>query len=170
MQPLIKYDAISPPQLGTVCRLIKNAHQLYPESATELVAIRRKIQGAFYHLRYPVKSSLLCVSQLVIDDILYDVIPSVAIMGDQTVNYSFNQVSIAMDETLATHISTLIGSPLPLSAVATDDIIAVGPPQLIDDVHDQIGLIVGDGRQSSLCSSISAIKPEKILRGHCIVI
>jgi hypothetical protein len=33
-----------------------------------------------------------------------------------------------------------------------------------------IGLIVGDGRRPGLCSSESAIKPEKDLRGQCIVI
>jgi hypothetical protein len=80
------------------------------------------------------------------------------------------QVSIAIDETLDAHISGLTGSPLPLSTVATDDIIAVGPPGLIDAVYDKIGLLVADGRQPGLCSSVSAIKPEKDLRGHCIVI
>jgi hypothetical protein len=58
---------------------------------------------------------------------------------------------------------------LALSTVATDDIIAIGPPALIDSVHDQIGLIVGDIRRPGLCSSESAIKPEKDLRGQCIV-
>lgn len=165
-----KYGAINPPQLGTVCNLIENAHRLYPSATSELVAIRRDIQGAFHHLRYSVESSLLCIAQIMIDGTLYGVISSVAIMGDQTVNYAFNTVSIAIDEMLATHITSLTTSHLPLSTVATDDIIAVGPNALIDMVHDKIGLLVGDGRYPGLCSSISAIKPEKDLRGSCIVI
>jgi hypothetical protein len=91
-------------------------------------------------------------------------------MGDQTVNYSFNQVSIAIDETLQEYVQSITGSHLALSTVATDNIIAIGPPTLIDSVHDQIGLIVGDGRRPRLCSSESAIKPEKDLRGQCIVL
>jgi hypothetical protein len=79
-------------------------------------------------------------------------------------------VSSAIDETLQDYVTSLTGSSLPLSTVATDDIIAVGPPSLIDSVHNQIGLIVGDGRRPGLCSSESAIKPEKDLRGNCIVI
>lgn len=170
IQLAAKYGAISPPQLGTICNLIENAHQLYPSSPTDLVAIRRDIQGAFHHLRYSVNSSLLCIAQIMFDGTLYAVISSVAIMGDQTVNYAFNTVSIAIEEKLAAHIQGLTQSRLPLSTVATDDIIAVGPNTLIDEVHDKIGLLVGDGRHPGLCSSISAIKPEKDLRGSCIVI
>lgn len=68
------------------------------------------------------------------------------------------------------HISTLTQSNLPLSTVATENIIEIGPNALINDVHNKIGLLVGDRRQPGLCSSVSAIKPEKHLRGKCIVI
>jgi hypothetical protein len=165
-----QYGHITPPQLGNVCQLIENAHILFPNSGDILEAIRRDIEGAFHHLRYSWESSLLCMGQIVINNLVYGVISSVAVMGDQTVNYSFNQVSLAIDETLQTYVSSLTGSQLPLSTVATDDIIAIGPPTLIDSVHDQIGLLVGDGRRPGLCSSESAIKPEKDLRGQCIVI
>jgi hypothetical protein len=165
-----KYGNITPPQLGNICQLIENAHTLFPDSKAVLEAIRRDIEGAFHHLRYSWESSLLCMGQIVINDLLYGVMSSVAVMGDQTVNYSFNQVSIAIDETLQEYVQSLTGSHLALSTVATDDIIAIGPPTLIDSVHYQIGLIVGDGRRPGLCSSESAIKPEKDLRGQCIVI
>jgi hypothetical protein len=165
-----KYGPIVPPQLGNICQLIENAHTLFPDSTEILEAIRRDIDSAFHHLRYSLLSSLLCMGQLVINNLLYGVISNVAVMGDQTVNYSFNQVSIAIDAALQTYIRTLTGSVLSLSTVATDDIIAVGPPSLIDSIHDKIGLIVGDGRRSGLCSSVAAIKPEKDLRGQCIVI
>lgn len=112
-------------------------------------AIRRDIEGLFHHLRYSWESSLSCIGQIVTTDLLYGVMSSVAVMDDQTVNYSFTS--------------------LPLSTVATDDIIAVGPPSFTDSVDNQIGLIGGDGRRSELCSSESAIKPEKDLRGNCIV-
>jgi hypothetical protein len=171
-KPLLsaKYGPIIPPQLGSICQLVENAHTLFPESKEILQAIRRDIEGAFHHLRYAVESALLCMGQVVINNLLYAVISTVAVMGDQTVNYSFDQVSVAIDTALRTYIHSITGSRLPLSAVATDDIIAVGPPTFIDSVHDQIGLIVGDGRRPGLCSSESAIKPEKDLRGTCIVI
>ena len=164
------YGKISPPQLGTICQLIENAHTLYKKSKIPFEAIRRDIAGAFHCMRYSPDSSLLCASQVTINNITYGIISSVALMGDQDVNSCFNQVSIAINESLATSITSFTGSTLPLSTVATDDIIAVGPPSLIDAVHDQIGLLVGDGRQPGLCSSTSAIKQEKDLRGQCIVI
>jgi hypothetical protein len=40
------------------------------------------------------------MGQIVINDLVYGVLSSVAVMVDQTVNYSFNQVSVAIDETL----------------------------------------------------------------------
>jgi hypothetical protein len=165
-----QYGSIVPPQLGNVCQLVENAHVLFPNSRDILEAIRRDIDGAFHHLRYALESSLLCMGQIVINNLVYGVISSVAVMGDQTVNYSFNQVSLAIDEALHTYISSLTGSRLQLSTVATDDIITIGPPKLIDLVHDHIGLLVGDGRRPGLCSSESAIKSEKDLRGPCIVI
>jgi hypothetical protein len=165
-----QYGSITPPQLGNVCQLIENAHVLFPNSREFLEAIRRDIDGAFHHLRYALRSSLLCMGQIVLNNLVYGVISSVAVMGDQTVNYTFNQVSLAIDETLHAYISSLTGSQLPLSTVATDDIITIGPPGLIDSVHDRIGLLVGDGRRPGLCSSESAIKTEKDLRGQCIVI
>jgi hypothetical protein len=165
-----KYGSISPPQLGDICRLIENAHAIFPQCSSSLEAIRRDIQGAFHHLRYSVPSSLLCMGQVIINDRLYGVISSVAVMGDQTVNYAFNQVSVAIDDKLRRYISSLTTSPLSLSAVATDDIIAIGPPPLIDAIHNKIGLIVGDGRQPGLCSALSSIEPDKDLRGQQIVI
>jgi hypothetical protein len=165
-----QYGAISPPQLGNICQLIEHAHTLFPGSHDVLQAIRRDIEGAFHHLRYSLESSLLCMGQIGINNLLYGVISSVAVMGDQTVNYAFDQVSKAIDELLHLYIQSLTGSPLPLSTVATDDIIAVGPPPLIDSIHDKIGLLVGDGRRPGLCSSESAIKQEKDLRGQRIVI
>lgn len=165
-----RYGDISPPQIGNICQLIQNAHSIFHSSSNTLIAIRRDIKAAFNHMRYGVRSTLLCAAQVLVGDVMYCVFPSVAVMGDQVVNSCFNQVSRAIDESLSSSLALSTGSSLSISTVATDDIIAIGPPSLMSSVKDEIGLLVGDGRKPGLCSSISAILTDKDLQGECIVI
>ena len=162
------YGNISPPQLGSICQLVENAHRLFPSEICHLEGSRRDIAKAFYRLRYSPKSSLLCASQVIYNSTLYAVLPSVALMGDQVVNSCFHQVTTAIKEKLGSFIFEFTGSDISLSTVATDDIIMVGTPALLDAGTDEIGRLVGDGRAPGLCSSLSAINIEKDLRGSSV--
>ena len=63
-------------------------------------------------------------------------------MGDQDVNYGFDQVTKALSEKISTFIAKITQSSLPFSGAYVDDIFAVGTPSLIDAVHNHIGLFV----------------------------
>ena len=164
------FGKIKTPQIGSVCQLIENAHKLFPSETSTLEGSRRDIKDAFHTMRYSINSSLLCASQVIYNGIMYCIFSSVALMGDQDVNSNFNQITKAIDEKLSAYISTATGSNLPISVVATDDIITIATPKLLDNCIDKIGEIVGDGKKPGLCSSTSAISISKDLRGRSIEI
>jgi hypothetical protein len=163
-----KFGKINSPQLGLICQLVENAHILFPRSRHRLQGLRRDIDGAFHRMRYSVLSSLLCATQVVFHGVLYAIFSTVALMGDQDVNYGFNQVTVALDEKVSDFIALQTGSSLQLSAAYVDDLIAVGDPDFLDLVHDKMGSLVGDGRAPGLCSAVSAINESKDIRGELI--
>jgi hypothetical protein len=162
------FGRIVSPQLGYLCLLIENAHHLFPADIHHLQGIRRDIDGAFHRMRYSLLSTLLCATQVLINGVMFAVFSTVALMGDQDVNYCFHQVTTALSEKVSDFISTSTDSPLPLSGAYVDDIFAVGPPFLMSAVHNYIGQLVGDGRAPGLCSSSSAIKESKDIRGSVV--
>jgi hypothetical protein len=119
-------------------------------------------------MRYSVDSSLLCSTQVTFDGIEYVIFSTVALMGDQDVNYGFNQVTVALTEKVADFIVAETLSSLPLSSAYVDDLIAFGSSALLDKVHNHMGLLVGDGRQPDLCSHSSAINDSKDIRGSIV--
>jgi hypothetical protein len=160
-----KFGKINSPQLGLICLLVENAHKQFPNSSSSLEGIRIDIDGAFHRMRYSVSSSLLCSTQILIDGVVYAIFSTVALMGDQDVNYSFNQVTVALAEAISTFISMETGSSLELSSAYIDDFFAFGDPRFLDLVHDKIGLLIGDGRAPGLCSADSAVNHAKDIRG-----
>ena len=115
-------------------------------SITELIGLRRDIDNAYHRMRYSLPSSMLCATQISIGPTTYAIIPTVALMGDQDVNSSFDQVTKAINEKLLLYTEEITRSRLPLTTTATDDIIGIGSKQFISDLSDQIGRLVGDGR------------------------
>ena len=162
------FGKINSPQLGFICLLIENAHLVFPQSISLLQGIRRDIDGAFHRMRYSLESILLCSTQLMIGGILYAIFSTVALMGDQDVNYGFNQITLAITEKVSAFVAELTHSPLPLSGAYVDDVFAFGDPSFIDRVSDQIGSLIGDGRAPGLCSPGSAIKLSKDIRGSIV--
>jgi hypothetical protein len=84
------------------------------------------------------------------------------------VNYSFNQVAIAVAEAIASFLAAETGSSLPLSDAYVDDFFAFGDTLLLDAVHDKLGTLIGDGRGPGLCSYGSAINHAKDIRGTIV--
>jgi hypothetical protein len=164
----LQLGKIDSPQLGLICSLIENAHIQFPDSAATLGGIRVDIEGAFHRMKYSLLSSLLCSTQMIINGIVYAIFSLVALMGDQDVNYSFNQVTVALDETIAAFVAAETGSSLKLSSAYIDDFFVFGSPLLLDVVHDKIGLLIGDGRRPGLCSRGSAINHSKDIRGSIV--
>jgi hypothetical protein len=165
-----RFSKINYPQLGLICQLVENAHILIPHSRHRLQGLRRDIDGAFHRMLYSVMSSLLCATQVVFCGVLYAIFSTVALMGDQDVNYGFDQVTVALDEKVSDFIATQTGSSLQLSSAYVDDLIAVGDPEFLDLVHDKMGSLVGDGRAPGLCSAVSAINESKDVRGTLVKI
>jgi hypothetical protein len=161
-----KFGKINSPQLGVICQLVENAHVLFPRSRHRLQGLRRDIDGAFHRMLYSIRSSLLCATQILFAGVLYAIFSTVALMGDQDVNYGFNQVTVALAEEVSRFVTVQTGSDLSLSSAYVDDLIAVGDPEFLDLVHDKMGSLVGDGRAPGLCSAVSAINESKDIRGN----
>jgi hypothetical protein len=164
----LQYGKINSPQLGLICQLVENAHRQFPHSAATLGGIRVDIDAAYHRMRYSVESSLLCSTQILIDGVVYLVFSTVALMGDQDVNYCFNQVTVAVAEAIAAFISAETGTSLELSSAYVDDFFAFGDQHFLDVVHDKLGLLIGDGRSPGLCSHGSAINHSKDIRGTVV--
>ena len=162
------FGRITTPQIANICQLVINAHKVFP--GQELVGLRRDIDNAYHRMRYSLPSSMLCATQISIGPTTYAIIPTVALMGDQDVNSSFDQVTKAINEKLSLYTEAITKSRLSLTTTATDDIIGIGSKQFISDLSDQIGRIVGDGRAPGLCSHSSAISQHKDLYGSTIEI
>jgi hypothetical protein len=152
---LVMLDPFSPSQMANICSLIENAHILFPNK--RLLGLRHDIDGAFHRLKYSHDGTLLCASHILIDEIENILSSSVAVTGDQDVNYWFNQLTFAINELNAMFAKTFNGSFLRITATATDDLIAFGSTEFTKEIHDYMGLIIGDGREPGICSTTSAI-------------
>jgi hypothetical protein len=84
-----RFGKINSPQLGLICQLVENAHIVFPRSRHRLQGLGRDIDGAFHRMLYSVLSSLLCATQVLFRGVLYAIFSTVALMGDQDVNYGF---------------------------------------------------------------------------------
>jgi hypothetical protein len=103
-----------------------------------------------------------------IDDVKHIIFSTVALMGDQDVNYSFNQVTVAVSEAVASFIETVTGTKVKLSSAYVDDFMAFGTDTFLDIIGDQISLLIGDGRRPGLCSNGSAINHAKDIKGKVV--
>ena len=92
------FGRITTPQIANICQLVINAHKVFP--GQELIGLRRDIDNAYHRMRYSLPSSMLCATQISIGPTTYAIIPTVALMGDQDVNSSFDQVTKAINEKL----------------------------------------------------------------------
>ena len=158
---------IKPPQYADVCRLLLNAKLLFP--GQEIYALRRDVDGAYNRLLYNLKSALLCAFNVSAGGQELTAIPVACMFGDQQVNFEFDQVSRAIAEVVAIRAHELTQSMLPLTAVCTDDIIAVGCGAFIDAISQFIGETVGTGTITGLLG-VDAIALAKDLRGSFIEI
>jgi len=89
--------------------------------------------------------------------------------GDQQVNFEFNTVSRAIAEVVAVKACDLSLSQLPLTTVATDDIIAIGGRAFIQAISDFIAETVGTTGAPRLLG-VDAIALGKDLFGSSIEI
>ena len=160
-----RYGPIRPPQYAKICTLLENATKAFPDKP--LTALRRDIDAAFNRLHYTPRASTLCAFPLTIDGTKYACLPLVGQMGDQDVNTAFDQVTRAVDEALTAFSSRVTGQTLPLTAVATDDCIAVGSEDFIDAAYDFLGSLVGDASHVGLLGK-DALATDKDLRGSII--
>jgi len=158
---------IKPPQYADVCRLLLNAKFVFP--GQEIYALRRDVDGAFNRIMYSLNSALLSAFNIKIDNQQYTVLPVACMFGDQHVNFGFEQVSRAIAEVVATRAHELTLSPLDLTTVCTDDIIAIGGLEFIKAISTFIGETVGTGPTPGLLG-LDAIALGKDLFGTAIEI
>lgn len=158
---------IKPPQYADVCRLLINAKRLFP--GQEIYALRRDVDGAYNRLLYNIKSALLCAFNVSTHGKKFTAIPTSCMFGDQQVNFEFDQVSRAIAEVVAIRAHELTLSPLPLTTVCTDDIIAIGGRAFIEAIYKFIGETVGTGTIPGLLG-VDAIALGKDLFGSAIEI
>ena len=158
---------IKPPQYADVCRLLLNAKRLFP--GQEIFALRRDVDGAYNRLLYNLESALKCAFNVTSGDQHFTAVPVTCMFGDQQVNFEFNQVSRAIAEVVATHAHEFTLSPLDLTTVCTDDIIAIGGLAFIKAISAFIGETVGTGTTPGLLG-LNAIALSKDLFGTAIEI
>ena len=156
---------IKPPQYADVCRLLLNAKRLFP--GQEIFALRRDVDGAYNRLLYNLESALKCAFNVTAGDKHFTAVPVSCMFGDQQVNFEFDQVSRAIAEVAHAHELTL--SPLDLTTVCTDDIIAIGGRAFIEAISTFIGETVGTRTAPGLLG-IDAIALGKDLFGTAIEI
>jgi len=158
---------IKPPQYADVCRLLLNAKRLFP--GQEIFALRRDVDGAYNRLLYNLDSALKCAFNVTAGNEQFTAVPITCMFGDQQVNFEFDQVSRAIAEVVATHAHELTLSPLDLTTVCTDDIIAIGGLAFIKAISTFIGETVGTGTAPGLLG-LDAIALGKDLFGTAIEI
>ena len=158
---------IKPPQYADICRLLLNAKMVFP--GQEIYGLRRDIDAAYNRLLYDVRSALTCAFSVSIEGKPHIVTPIVCMMGDQQVNFDFDQVTKAIAEVLAVKAHELSLSDLPLTTVATDDIIAIGGQAFIAAISRFIGSTVGSSEAPGLLGT-DAIAVGKDLFGSAIEI
>jgi len=158
---------IKPPQYADVCRLLINAKLLFP--GQPIYALRRDVDGAYNRLLYNLKSALSCAFNIKIDGESFTAVPVSCMFGDQTVNFEFEQVSRAIAEVVALHAHELTLSPLPLTTVCTDDVIAIGGLAFARAISTFIGETVGTATTPGLLG-LDAIATGKDLFGTAIEI
>jgi len=162
-----QHGPIKPPQFADICRLLINAKAIFP--GQEIFGLRRDIDAAYNRLLYSLRSALTCAFAVKINSVPHTVAPVVAMMGDQQVNFDFDQVTRAIAEVVAVRAKELSLSPLPLTTVATDDIIAVGSRRFIEAISIFIAETVGTTDSPGLLG-IDAIALGKDLFGSSIEI
>jgi len=158
---------IKPPQYADICRLLLNAKKVFP--GQEIYGLRRDIDAAYNRLLYDVRSALTCAFSVDIEGKPHIVTPIVCMMGDQQVNFDFDQVTKAIAEVLAVKAKELSFSDLPLTTVATDDIIAIGGQAFIAAISRFIAVTVGSSEAPGLLGT-DAIAVGKDLFGSAIEI
>jgi len=158
---------IKAPQYADICRLLINAKKAFP--GKEIIGLRRDIDGAYNRLLYNARAALTCAFAVEIDGNPHIVAPIVAMMGDQQVNWDFDQVSRAIAEVLALKAKELSGSDLPLTTICTDDIIALGDRPFIDATSSFIAETAGSTDNRGLLG-YNAIALSKDLSGSSIEI
>jgi len=158
---------IKPPQYADICRLLLNAKKVFP--GQEIYGLRRDIDAAYNRLLYDVRSALTCAFSVKIEGKPHIVTPIVCMMGDQQVNFDFDQVTKAIAEVLAVKAKELSFSDLPLTTVATDDIIAIGGKAFIAAISRFIAVTVGSSEAPGLLGT-DAIAVGKDLFGSAIEI
>jgi len=158
---------IKPPQYADICRLLLNAKKVFP--GQEIYGLRRDIDAAYNRLLYDVRSALTCAFSVMVEGKPHIVTPIVCMMGDQQVNFDFDQVSKAIAEVLAVKAHELSFSDLPLTTVATDDIIAIGGKAFIAAISRFIAVTVGSSEAPGLLGT-DAIAVGKDLFGSAIEI
>jgi len=158
---------IKPPQYADICRLLLNAKKVFP--GQEIYGLRRDIDAAYNRLLYDVRSALTCAFSVMVEGKPHIVTPIVCMMGDQQVNFDFDQVSKAIAEVLAVKAQELSFSDLPLTTVATDDIIAIGGQAFIAAISRFIAVTVGSSEAPGLLGT-DAIAVGKDLFGSAIEI
>ena len=158
---------IKPPQYADICRLLLNAKRVFP--GQEIFGLRRDIDAAYNRLLYDVRSALTCAFQVMVEGKPHIVTPIVCMMGDQQVNFDFDQVTKAIAEVLAVKAQELSFSDLPLTTVATDDIIAIGGHAFITAISRFVGVTVGSAEAPGLLGT-DAIAVGKDLFGSAIEI
>jgi len=158
---------IKPPQYADICRLLLNAKKVFP--GQEIYGLRRDIDAAYNRLLYDVRSALTCAFSVMVEGKPHIVTPIVCMMGDQQVNFDFDQVTKAIAEVLAVKAKELSFSDLPLTTVATDDIIAIGGQAFIAAISRFIEVTVGSAEAPGLLGT-DAIAVGKDLFGSSIEI
>ena len=158
---------IKTPQYADICRLLINAKRVFP--GQEIYGLRRDIDAAYNRLLYDVRSALTCAFSVMVEGKPHIVTPIVCMMGDQQVNFSFDQVTKAIAEVLAVKARDLSCSNLPLTTVATDDIIAIGGQAFIAAISRFIADTVGSAEAPGLLG-MDAIAVGKDLFGSAIEI
>lgn len=143
------WGAMYPPQLYTICFLLLSAYRAFP--GVPIYIARRDVDAAYTRVPVALQDVLHMIFPFVHQGVESVAIPLVSVFGNPDSNFHFNVVTTLLLQRSRARTSAWVPGPheFVFSAMATDDLIIVGPHDLVQAELEatavDIPMAVGEG-------------------------